>query len=39
LNIAIAAVFGLMIGVFAVYFIEYWKTSGEEIKKSSVSIG
>jgi len=39
MNIIISAVLGLMIGVFAVFFIEYWKTSGEELKKSSVTIG
>lgn len=39
LNMAIGAVLGLMIGVFAAFFIEYWKTSGEEMKKSSVTIG
>jgi len=29
LNIAIAGVLGLMIGVFAAFFIEYWQTSGK----------
>ncbi|SNS43785.1 Uncharacterized protein involved in exopolysaccharide biosynthesis [Anaerovirgula multivorans] len=30
LNVAIAAVLGAMIGVFAAFFIEYWQTSGKE---------
>ncbi|ABR46429.1 lipopolysaccharide biosynthesis protein [Alkaliphilus metalliredigens QYMF] len=30
LNVAIAGVLGVMIGVFAAFFIEYWKTSGKE---------
>ncbi len=34
MNIAIAAVLGLMIGVFIAFFIEYWKTSGSEINKT-----
>ena len=33
LNVAIAAVLGLMIGVFAAFFIEYWKESGLEKEK------
>lgn len=32
LNVAIAGVIGIMIGVFAAFFIEYWQTSGEEKK-------
>lgn len=32
LNVAIAGVLGIMIGVFAAFFIEYWQTSGEEKK-------
>lgn len=32
LNLAIAAVLGLMIGVFLAFFIEYWKTSGQEVE-------
>lgn len=32
LNIAIAAVLGLMVGVFVAFFIEYWKNSGVEVK-------
>lgn len=39
LNMAIAAVLGVMIGVFAAFFREYWKTSGDEMKKSSITIG
>ncbi|GAB6086148.1 GumC family protein [Alkaliphilus crotonatoxidans] len=31
LNVAIATVLGLMIGVFAAFFIEYWQTSDEKI--------
>lgn len=30
LNVAIATVLGLMIGVFAAFFMEYWQTSGKE---------
>ena len=30
MNIAIAAVFGLMLGVFIAFFIEYWKTSAPQ---------
>ncbi|AKL93651.1 capsular polysaccharide biosynthesis protein CapA [Clostridium aceticum] len=30
LNLAIAAVLGVMIGVFVAFFIEYWQTSGQE---------
>ncbi|MEA4963991.1 GumC family protein [Lutispora sp.] len=37
-NLSVAAVLGLMLGVFAAFFIEYWKTSGVEVKKSNVSI-
>jgi len=37
LNIAIAGVLGIMIGVFAAFFIEYWQTSGEEKKKHAVA--
>ncbi|KAB3534747.1 hypothetical protein F8154_08470 [Alkaliphilus pronyensis] len=32
LNVAIAGVLGLMMGTFIAFFIEYWKTSGEESK-------
>lgn len=32
LNVAIAGVLGLMISVFAAFFIEYWKTSGNDAK-------
>lgn len=31
LNVTIAAVLGLMIGVFVAFFIEYWQTSDEKI--------
>jgi len=37
LNVAISGVLGLMIGVFAAFFIEYWQTTGEEKKKHTVS--
>ncbi|SCX77540.1 GumC family protein [Alkaliphilus peptidifermentans] len=30
LNVAIAGVLGIMMGVFAAFFIEYWQTSGKE---------
>ncbi|WP_169832983.1 GumC family protein [Geosporobacter ferrireducens] len=33
MNLAIATVLGVMIGVFAAFFIEYWKTSGNEAKR------
>jgi len=32
---AIGLVLGLMIGVFAAFFIEYWKQSGTDSKKAS----
>jgi len=35
MNMAIAAVLGLMIGVFIVFFAEYWKTSESEINKTN----
>lgn len=37
-NLAIAALLGLMLGVFMAFFIEYWKASENEVKKSNVSI-
>ncbi len=39
LNLAVAAVLGFMLGIFAAFFIEYWKVSENEVKKSNVSIG
>ena len=33
LNVAIAGMLGIMVGVFAAFFIEYWQTSGEDKKK------
>ncbi len=38
LNIAIAAVLGLMLGVFAAFFMEYWKSSGSTKSKPNISI-
>lgn len=38
-NLAIAAVLGLMLGIFAAFFIEYWKASENEVKKANISIG
>ena len=38
LNMAIAAVLGLMIGVFVTFFKEYWETSGNEMNKTNVSL-
>ena len=38
LNLAIAAVLGLMLGVFTAFFIEYWKTSGDVNTKSTVNV-
>lgn len=35
LNVAIAGVLGLMLGVFAAFFREYWKTSSVEVKKTT----
>jgi uncharacterized protein involved in exopolysaccharide biosynthesis len=32
LNMALATVLGLMVGVFAVFFADYWKRSGIEVK-------
>lgn len=37
LNLAIAAVLGLMLGTFIAFFIEYWKTSGTIAAQSSHS--
>lgn len=37
LNVAIAGVLGIMIGVFAAFFIEYWQTSGEGKKKHTLA--
>jgi len=37
LNLTIAAVLGLMIGVFAAFFREYWQTSSKGMKKINVS--
>ncbi|SDJ85541.1 GumC family protein [Natronincola ferrireducens] len=37
LNLAIAAVLGVMIGVFMAFFMEYWQTSGEEKKKENLA--
>lgn len=34
LNVAIATVLGLMMGVFIAFFIEYWQTTGEEGNRS-----
>lgn len=34
LNIAIAGVLGLMLGIFVAFFIEYWKNTGDTNKKS-----
>ena len=38
LNMAIGAVLGLMIGVFAAFFKEYWRTSGNEMNKTNVGL-
>ncbi|MCF6095687.1 Wzz/FepE/Etk N-terminal domain-containing protein [Thermovorax subterraneus] len=35
LNVALATVLGLMVGVFAVFFADYWKRSGEGLAKTS----
>ncbi|MDQ4678399.1 GNVR domain-containing protein, partial [Stenotrophomonas maltophilia group sp. RNC7] len=36
LNVAIAGVLGVMVGVFAAFAIEYWQVSGEEKNKAIV---
>jgi capsular polysaccharide biosynthesis protein len=38
LNIAISAVLGIMIGVFTVFFIEYWKNTGPSAEAAKQNI-